>query len=134
MTEGEDMRVEFERTRINLWHVGVILFNTFALAAVWVNMTRDVQDVKDTQAETSKTLTDMQMKLSPLDTWNFRLQQNEAKTSDLGTRMDRFVEIMGIKLDTLNENVSAVRADVRVLSQKVDQSNATAKSTTFRTQ
>lgn len=134
MAEGEDMRVEFERTRINLWQVGVILFNTFALAAVWVNMTRDVQDVKDTQAKTSKTLTDMQIKLAPLDTWNFRLQQNEAKTSDLGTRMDRFVEIMGIKLDTLNENVSAVRADVRVLSQKVDQSNASAKPTTFRTQ
>lgn len=139
--------VEFEKTRINLWHVGVLAIglatNAAAIGMVWTDTKRDIQDVskqlddlndyrRSRAANTDANFAAINARLQPFETYTFRLTQSEVRLGEVDRRIDRVVETIGTKLDTLNDTVNRVSTDVRVLAQKVDMNMKDAKPVSFK--
>lgn len=133
MVQMGDHMMEFERTRVNLWHIGAIVLsviaNAFALGVVYAKFDSRITDIEEyratSAAETTANFATLNQQLKPFDTLTFRLAQVEAvvkaNNEAQNARMDRIVESLGNKLDALAENLNAVRTDLKVLTQKVEQ-------------
>ncbi|WP_027039125.1 hypothetical protein [Mesorhizobium ciceri] len=75
---------------------------------------------------------DIQNQLKPLDTVSLRLDQNDKRDDAQDARIDRMLELIGAKLDTLTQNVADVKADVRVVAQDVKNLGGKTQPTSFR--
>lgn len=66
-TNGIDMNIEFERTRVNLWHIGAIIasvaINSFGLGAMYFSMrnsdTENAKAIQDLRLQTERNVQDV---------------------------------------------------------------------------
>lgn len=86
-----------------------------------------------------RNIDDMQQQLKPLATIELRLDQNEKRDDAQDARLDKILELVsnkldlfGGKFDTLNETVSGVKADVRVIGQDLKNLATKASPTAFK--
>ena len=154
---GDAQMVTFEKTRVNLWHIGALFaataMNAFALGVVWSNLTNSVEQSKiemnaqyakltermdggdeyrsKRSAQTDANFAALNARLMPFDTMAFRLGQNETRDSEQDKRIDRIVESFGARFDTLTDGMNALRTDVRLIGQKLD-SGMRANPTVFQ--
>lgn len=126
------MTIQFEKARFNVFTIGAILVAAVAQAigigVTYANLNNRIAEGERYRVSRS-TSTDAQFasikqQLEPIGTDRFRLVQLETvvakdrEATDL--RIDRVVDSLSAKVDQLNENVSGLRTEVRVLSQKYD--------------
>ncbi|MBZ9888935.1 hypothetical protein LB559_13380 [Mesorhizobium sp. BR1-1-3] len=83
-------------------------------------------------AQSDRNFDDIQKQLKPLDTVSLRLDQNDKRDDAQDARIDRMLELIGAKLDTLTQNVADVKADVRVVAQDVKNLSGKTQPTSFR--
>lgn len=88
-----------------------------AVIAVKVDTQETARNARSVMFDNS--LDDIKRQLQPLDTVTLRLDQNDKRDDAQDARMDKLLEVLGAKLDTLTENVADVKADVRVVAQDV---------------
>lgn len=79
-----------------------------------------------------RNIDDMQMQLKPLALIEQRIDQNDKRDDAQDSRIDKILEIVGAKLDTLADTVSGLKADVRVMAQDVKNIAAKTQPTSFR--
>lgn len=135
--------IKFETARINTWHIGAIFIgivsNAVAVAVIWTNLARDVNDLKAridlTDADRTKravsvdaSITTLNNAIQPLSTFVFRLGQLETRTVESDKRLDRVVETLGAKIDAIGEGVNTLRTDVKALTVKIDLSNGESRT------
>jgi len=84
-------------------------------------------------ADLDRNIDDIQAQLKPLGTIELRLDQNDKRDDAQDARMDKILEMLGGKLDTLNDTVSGLKADVRVMAADVKSLSAKTSPTSFRT-
>lgn len=129
MTTGANaMNIEIEKTRLNAWNVGglvvVLCVNAFALGGVYVKIMSTLEQnerFRTTRtAQTDANFAAVNAKLAPLETIVYQMAQNEKRDDEQDKRVDRIVDSFGGKLDALNDNVNALRVEVKVVAQKVD--------------
>lgn len=82
--------------------------------------------------QSDKNFDDIQRQLQPLDTVKLRLDQNDKRDDAQDNRIDKLLEVMGAKLDTLSQAVADVKADVRVVAQDVKNLAGKTQPTSFR--
>lgn len=124
--------IKFETARINTWHIGAIFIgivsNAVAVAVIWTNLARDVNDLKARIDLTDASITTLNNAIQPLSTFVFRLGQLETRTVESDKRLDRVVETLGAKIDAIGEGVNTLRTDVKALTVKIDLSNGESRT------
>lgn len=141
------MPITFERGRANVYNiagfVGVLIVQTITATALWVNLSRDVQEVRDRQTDrgivADKFNSEVREQLDEMPILNLRQERqgeiiNDLRKSidDTNKRFDKMVDLVSSKLDVLTSSLAEVRADVRVLTQEVRGQSASPKPTTYR--
>src|SRR5687767_6986499 len=134
-SEDTNVNVTLERGRLNLWNIYLALAQVCAMiiggTIIYVNMQRDVEDAKKEMVELREQAKDIEGQLQPLDLFEDRLSRNEEVDRRQEERLNQLYQIFSDKLDAINENVSSVKADVRVLAQKIESSVERPKPTTL---
>lgn len=74
----------------------------------------------------------VQTQLRPLATIELRMDQNDKRDDSQDARIDKILEMVSGKLDTLNDTVSGLKADVRVMAQDVKNIATKTQPTGFR--
>lgn len=142
------MPVVYEKGRVNVFNaagfVFVLLAQAVTATTLWVNLSRDVQDVRETQTERAaiadKFNESVRTQLSPIPALNYQQSRQAEQIEDLkqsvvdtNKRFDKLVDMVSAKLDLLTSSVSDVRADLRVLTQEVRGREGEARPTAFQT-
>lgn len=142
------MPVVYEKGRVNVFNIVGFVFVLVAQAVtattLWVNLSRDVQDVRETQAERAaiadKFNEAVRTQLTPIPALNYQqsrqaeqIEELKHSIADTNKRFDKMVDMVSGKLDLLTSNVSDVRADLRVLTQEVRGREGEARPTAFHT-
>lgn len=90
-------------------------------------------------ASLDRSIDDIQSQLKPLATIELRMDNNDKRDDSQDARIDKILELVSNKLDqvsgkfdTLNETVSSVKADVRVIGQDLKNLSARASPTSFK--
>ncbi|RWO39116.1 MAG: hypothetical protein EOS12_28605 [Mesorhizobium sp.] len=102
----------------------------FATLSVKVDSEAAARSARSVQSD--RNFDDIQKQLKPLDTVTLRLDQNDKRDDAQDARIDRMLELIGAKLDTLTQNVADVKADVRVVAQDVKNLGGKTQPTSFR--
>lgn len=74
----------------------------------------------------------VQAQLRPLATIELRMDQNDKRDDSQDARIDKILEMVSGKLDTLNDTVSGLKADVRVMAADVKGLAAKSQPTAFK--
>lgn len=157
---GADMQVEWEKTRVNMWHIlaigGSLVVNAFAMGGIYVTMTGNDEDnakqIKEVRTEIgvlhqsgrdrsreidSKFYTIEQKipEITRLDDKITRLTELVASVikanEETNKRIDRVVESQNGKLDTLIARQSDQSADIKVIQSQLREQNRTPQRTRF---
>jgi len=83
-------------------------------------------------ASLDRNIDEMQTQLRPLATIELRMDQNDKRDDAQDVRIDKILELVSGKLDTINDTVSGLKADVRVISQDVKNLSGKIQPTNFR--
>lgn len=131
------MPIVYERARVNVFNVAgfafVLLSQVIGGTTLYVNMTRDISDIRDTQEEQAASI-------QPIPDLRFQQTRQAEQIEDLKTalintnqRFDKMVEVLSGKMDGLTVSVNDLRTDVRVLTQEVrSKQGEVVKPTAFR--
>lgn len=94
----------------------------------------ELQDVARTarSAALDRNIDEMQIQLRPLATIELRLDQNDKRDDNQDARIDKVLEILSAKMDTMTQSLADVKADVRVVAQDVKNIAARSQPTTFK--
>ncbi|MBY5863278.1 hypothetical protein [Rhizobium leguminosarum] len=136
------MPVTWEKARLNVWHIGAIIFATATNAAlaglVWNDTKRDIQDTQDDMKTLQASVTDVQKQLPQIASLQFQMTrvveqiaENKAGIVAVDSRVDRVVESLGGKLDTLVDSVNKIATRVEVLNSKLEDAATKADRTRF---
>lgn len=134
--EVQDMPIVFEKGRANVFNLTgfafMLLMQVIGGTTMWVNLSRDVSDVRKTQEEQAALI-------APMPDLRFQQTRQAEQIEDLKTalldtnrRFDRMVEVISGKMDGLTVSVNDLRTDVRVLTQEVRSKGEVVKPTTFQ--
>lgn len=130
-----------------------LLFQAFVAGGLYYKFTNDIANAAskgdlavlsikvDTQEAarqarsvmSDRNFDDIQKQLKPLDTVVLRLDQNDKRDDAQDARIDKMLELIGAKLDTLTQSVADVKADVRVVAQDVKNLSGKTQPTVYRT-
>jgi hypothetical protein len=132
----DEMPIVFERGRANVFNLTgfafVIAMQIIGGTTMWVNLNRDVADVRETQQEQAALI-------APIPDLRFQQTRQAEQIEDLKSalidtnrRFDRMVEILSGKMDGLTVSVNDLRTDVRVLTQEVRSKGEVVKPTAFK--
>ncbi len=138
------MQIEIEKPRLNPVHfiaiIGAGFMNAFAIGGVWVSLNRDIADVRSSQERTQKSLDTTAQQVAQIGPLSFQTTraleaaaENKKAVELTNTRIDRVVESLGGKLDTMIESVNKVSTQVQVLNSKLEDMQGRADKTFFRT-
>lgn len=130
------MPIVFEKGRANVFNLTgfafVIAMQIIGGTTMWVNLNRDVADVRETQQEQAALI-------APIPDLRFQQTRQAEQIEDLKSalldtnrRFDRMVEILSGKMDGLTVSVNDLRTDVRVLTQEVRSKGEVVKPTAFK--
>ncbi len=130
------MPIVYEKARVNVFNIAgfsfVMLLQVVSGTTIWVNLNRDVADIRETQTEQAALL-------APIPDLKFQ-QSRQAEQiielkdtiADTNRRFDRMIELLSGKLDGLTVSMNDLRADVRVLMQEVRSKGEVAKPTAYQ--
>lgn len=138
--EEPEMPIVVEKTRVNAFNAGGFLVMVFVAGGTWwatqngvetaqreVKATQAaVQEIRDNQVLraqiTDRNNQDTKATLSAVPQLQFSQAQQAQEIADLkksieatNIKVDRFMELLNAKLDTIGENINGLRVDVRVL-------------------
>jgi len=139
--EEPEMPVVIEKTRVNLFNLGGFVSVVFGIGVVWATTSGDVktaqrdisdvqkavQEIRDNQvlraqiADRNNQKSEGTLNIVPQLQFNQENQQRQIEALQksieaTNVKVDRFMELLNAKLDTIGENVNGLRVDVRVLS------------------
>lgn len=83
-------------------------------------------------ASVNHNIDDIQSQLKPLALIEQRMDQNDKRDDSQDARIDKVLEILSGKLDTMTQSLADVKADVRVVAQDVKNIAARSQPTTFK--
>lgn len=133
-TEVTQMPIKFEVARFNIWNAAWFIFGIMSQVAIgtaiYVNLNRDVAEIRQAQQEgrviAEKNTEDLKAQVAPVPQMKFLQDQQAGQITDLKTqvadmnkRFDRMIELLGGKMDGMNESLNSLRTDVKVLAQEV---------------
>lgn len=152
MNFPEKGRIEWNLNTIVM--IGGIFLATLANVAIaaisWNDTKRDIQEIQEqvkseTQARQARGLvtdgrfTDLNKAVAEIAPLSFQVTRVIESTAEnkkaielANDRIDRVVESIGGKLDTVIENVNKIATRVEVLSSKLDDAREKADKTTFQ--
>jgi ABC-type phosphate transport system auxiliary subunit len=128
--EEPEMPIVLEKGRLNVFNaIGMtiaVLAQVVVGAAVWVNLTRDVDDaqkaiteVRESQVQRASISDKSYEKISDLQYGQKQqakeLQELKDSIAATNVRVDKFIELINGKLDGISENINGLRIDVRVM-------------------
>jgi hypothetical protein len=128
------MPIVYERARVNVFNITgfvfVLLVQVAGGTTIWVNLTRDVAEIRaaqeDIAATADKNSTEVKSQIAPIPDLRFQQSRQAEQIEDLKTavvdtnkRFDRMIELLSGKLDGLTVSMNDLRTDVRVLTQEV---------------
>lgn len=130
------MPVIFEKARLNVWNVGAIAVGIVISAFGWgityatmvsnnTNAASDIDGLKSDVQQINDKLPSMQYRVDRLSEKSVEIQATANATND---RIDRVVEALGNKLDTISTNVNTIATRVEVLSSKIGDVNKPQRS------
>lgn len=130
------MPVIFEKAHLNVWNVGGITVAIVISAFGWgityatmvsnnTNAARDIDGLKSDVQQINDKLPSMQYRVERLSEKSVEIQSIANATND---RIDRVVEALGTKLDTISTNVNTIATRVEVLSSKLGDTNKPQRS------
>lgn len=138
------MPITVEKGRINifnaLWFVLGVMSQVAIGTAIYVNLNRDVAEIRQAQQEgratAERSTAELKAQVAPVPQMKF-LQDQQAdqitdlktQVSDMNKRFDRMIELVSGKLDGLGENLNNLRTDVKVLAQEVRNNSDKAQKT-----
>ena len=102
----------------------------FALLTEKVENQDQLRNARTTALD--RNIDEMQAQLRPLATIELRMDQNDKRDDAQDARIDKILEMVSGKLDTLTDTVSGLKADVRVISQDVKNIVGRTQPTTFK--
>ena len=102
----------------------------FALLTAKVDNQEAVRTARS--ASLDRNIDDLQTQLKPLATIELRLDQNDKRDDAQDTRIDKVLEVLSSKLDTMTQSLADVKADVRVVAADVKGLAAKTQPTSFR--
>lgn len=118
---------------------GLAVTQAFLAGVIWATVTSRIENLETDSArraaQTTATIAEIKAETDDISNLAYRLGQAEERDKAQDARIDRIVESVNNKLDTINENVNGVRTDLRVLSSKVETSlngSTDVKPTSFR--
>jgi hypothetical protein len=139
--EEPEMPVVIEKTRVNLFNAGGFVVMVFGLGTVWATTTIDVktandglkatqaavQEIRDNQVLraqiTDRNNQETKTTLTAVPQLQFNYEQQQKELADLkkaqeatNAKVERFIELLNAKLDTINDSVNGLRVDVRVMA------------------
>lgn len=146
------MPVVIEKTRVNAFNAGGFLVMVFVAGGTWwatqngvetaqreVKATQAaVQEIRDNQVLraqiTDRNNQDTKAALQAVPKLEFSQNQQAQEIADLkksieatNIKVDRFMELLNAKLDTIGENINGLRVDVRVLGAAERRADAETK-------
>lgn len=146
-TEVTVMPITLEKGRVNifnaLWFVLGVMSQVAIGTAIYVNLNRDVAEIRQAQQEgratAERSTAELKAQVAPVPQMKF-LQDQQAdqivdlktQVSDMNKRFDRMIELLGGKMDGISENVNNLRTDLKVLTQEVRNSDKAQKTMLMR--
>jgi hypothetical protein len=143
MAEGDEMQqnreVNVNWLRINVPSIAAIIAAAI-MVTVYIQRLESRLDVIEQSRQARSAVADknndeIQDKLKPLGNVVFRLDQQDKRDDAQDVRIDRLLDLMGTKFDTLTAgladvraDVADVKADVRVVAQDVKNLSAEKKA------
>lgn len=141
------MPITVEKGRINifnaLWFVLGVMSQVAIGTAIYVNLNRDVAEIRQAQQEgraiSERNTAELKAQVAPVPQMKF-LQDQQAdqivdlktQVADMNKRFDRMIELLGGKMDGISENVNNLRTDLKVLTQEVRNSDKAQKTMLMR--
>jgi cell division protein FtsI/penicillin-binding protein 2 len=138
--EEPEMPIVVEKTRVNAFNAFGFLVVVFGMGGAWAYTSSDVktandglqkanasiQEIRDNQVLraqiTDRNNQDTKATLSAVPELKFNQDRQAQEIADLkksieatNLKVDRFMELLNAKLDTIGENINGLRVDVRVL-------------------
>ena len=83
-------------------------------------------------ATLDRNIDDIQTQLKPLALIEQRMDQNDKRDDSQDARIDKVLEILSSKLDTMTQSLADVKADVRVVAQDVKNIASKTSPTNYR--
>lgn len=134
-TGVDEMPIVYEKARVNVFNIVgfsfVMLVQVVGGTTIWVNLNRDVADIRETQTEQASLI-------APIPDLKFQQSRQAEQITDLkdtiadtNRRFDRMIELLSGKLDSLTVSMNDLRTDVRVLTQEVRSKGEVVKPTAF---
>jgi hypothetical protein len=139
--EEPEMPIVVEKTRVNAFNAGGFIVMVFVAGGTWwatqngvETAQRDVklvqaavQEIRDNQVLraqiTDRNNQDTKATLTAVPQLQFNYEQQQKELADLkkaqeatNAKVERFIELLNAKLDTINDSVNGLRVDVRVMA------------------
>lgn len=142
-TSGTAMLIEKKPVSLPqlIGYAVIIAVNSFVAGGIWISTQNRIDKIDDKVTRTNSTISQVntavaqvKAQVEPLPNIIYRVGQNEARNDAQDVRIDRVMESIASKLDALSADVSAVKTDVRVLTERVETSITGRKASSLRRQ
>lgn len=141
------MPIVYEKARVNVFNIAgfvfVLLMQVAGGTTIYVNLTRDVAEIRSAQEELAASADrnneDVKEQTAPIPDLRYQQSRQAEQIEDLklavvdtNKRFDRMIELLSGKLDGLTVSMNDLRTDVRVLTQEVrSKQGETVRPTAF---